>query len=254
MRFELSDGKIQAVSAETSNGDRIKISGNKKPLIVVNAAGPWIQDVVASLGINLNIELRLGVQMAVPGHYFQSGIITFDKNGAYCICLPRDGYVQVGPTNTVFTGQPDSIDMCSEDLNQLLRVFKSLIKLDATVEGHGFLKAGFANLYTLFPGKMSLGLLAADEMLWILAKDGWYRSERFNLTLRCALDGNRGYLICLKKTIISIILFYNRGYRISVIHQFSKLIRRVRLPLPAPPRRQPPQSVLIPRDACRKSV
>ena len=246
MRFELSDGKIQAVSAETSNGDRIKISGNKKPLIVVNAAGPWIQDVVASLGINLNIELRLGVQMAVPGHYFQSGIITFDKNGAYCICLPRDGYVQVGPTNTVFTGQPDSIDMCSEDLNQLLRVFKSLIKLDATVEGHGFLKAGLRV-------KPRFGN-TNRPVIWSHEKDGWYRSERFNLTLRCALDGNRGYLICLKKTIISIILFYNRGYRISVIHQFSKLIRRVRLPLPAPPRRQPPQSVLIPRDACRKSV
>ena len=242
MRFELSDGKIQAVSAETSNGDRIKISGNKKPLIVVNAAGPWIQDVVASLGINLNIELRLGVQMAVPGHYFQSGIITFDKNGAYCICLPRDGYVQVGPTNTVFTGQPDSIDMCSEDLNQLLRVFKSLIKLDATVEGHGFLKAGlrvkprfgntnrpviwshekdgFANLYTLHPGKMALALLAGDEMLNRAIADGWLivpvpmLNRALSPCSKIHLDGNRKIfneikLFLLKmRSLLKFCLFY----------------------------------------------
>lgn len=215
LRFQPVGSAIYKVTAITLSGQNIAIQGGDNFMSVVNAAGPWIQDIVAPLGINLNIVLRLGIQMAVSGHFFQSAIIPLNKVSKGCICLPRKNFLQVGPTNTLFTGHPDNITIPPKEMGRLLSTLKSLLDPDIRIGKYDFLKAGlrvkprygdtnrpiiwshskdgFENLYTLFPGKMSLGLLAADEMLATLATDGWVRSNS-NSVPKHALDGNREFL------------------------------------------------------------
>ena len=211
LEFKLKNKRIAEIKATTFGGVSLKIEGGTNPLVVVNASGPWIQDVTAPLGINLNIELRLGIQMSVLGYYFQSGIITFDKKGGYCICLPKGNYIQAGPTNTLYTGHPDNSYESRDGFDSLVNNFRSILDPNVPVGECRFLKSGlrvkpnfgdtnrpiiwshkssgFENFYTLFPGKMSLGLLAADEMLGVVAKDGWHN---LNIApdIKCTLDGN----------------------------------------------------------------
>ena len=214
------EGKnIREIRVETRDNQTLKIGNVNKPIIIVNAAGPWIQDVVASFGINLGVKFFLGIQAAVPGHFFNSGVITFDKNGKYCICLPCGTYTQVGPTNTMFAGHPDDVEISSGDIDYLVNIFKYLLKRGISAEGGGFLKAGLRvkpafgdtnrpviwshakdgvnKLYTLFPGKMSLGLCAATEMMAVLETDGWFWPKKPDSRPRhgrsqFALDGDSG--------------------------------------------------------------
>lgn len=211
VKFETIGNKVKAVRCKSKDGKDINLSSSRRPIVVVNAAGPWIQDVVTPLGISLDIKLYLGVQMSVPGNFFQNGIITFDQDGKYCVCLPRENFLQVGPTNTLFTGHPDSIKVPSEDLGRLLAILKSILNPDIQINKYDLLKAGlrvkpnfgdtnrpiiwshrkngFFNLYTLFPGKMSLGLLAADEMLRVIGRNGWRSLDDLGISLKYALEG-----------------------------------------------------------------
>lgn len=210
--FKVAGGdEIVKVQAAKKNGSSLMIGAGTTPLTVVNAAGPWIQDVVVPFGINLDIELRLGIQASVSGNLFKSGVITFDGDGLYCVCLPRDGYTQVGPTNTPFCGHPDESSEYTEGYDNLLDGFRSLLDSNISIGKHNILrsglrvkprfgetnrpviwshrKEGFSNLYTLFPGKMSLGLLAADEMLRVINRDGWRKLDELGISLKCALEG-----------------------------------------------------------------
>ena len=154
-------------------------------MLVVKAAGSWIPDIWKFFGISLPMELKIGVQAQVPGWYFQSGIITFGPDKKYVVCLQKNGYVQVGPTNG------------TDDIEYLHSVFAGLIE-DPVPEA-SFLKSGyrvkpfavdtqrpviwshcnsgFSNLYSVHPGKMVLALLAADELLVKAKKDGWIEQK-----------------------------------------------------------------------------
>ena len=179
--YSVKNNRIQEIFAEYGNKESLRLYNDKKPLLVVNAAGSWIPDIWKFFGISLPMELKIGVQAQVPGWYFQSGIITFGPDKKYVVCLQKNGYVQVGPTNG------------TDDIEYLHSVFAGLIE-DPVPEA-SFLKSGyrvkpfaidtqrpviwshrnsgFNNLYSIHPGKMVLALLAADELLAKVKKDGW---------------------------------------------------------------------------------
>ncbi len=179
--FKVKNNLVQKVATRDLLGEIVSVSNEKRPLVVVNASGPWIPDIWKFFKISLTLELRIGIQAQVPGQYLKSGIITFGRDDKYVVCLQKDNYIQIGPTNG------------ADDIGYLQSVFANLI--EGPVPEASFLKSGyrlkpfvadtqrpviwnhkchgFDNLYSLHPGKMVLALLAADELLAQIKKDGW---------------------------------------------------------------------------------
>lgn len=177
--YEKEGGQIKKLTALAADGNIIKID---HPRIVVNAVGPWLADIWNFFEISLPIDLNIGVQAKVPGWYFQTGIITFGSDKKYVVCIQKNGYVQIGPTNG------------TQDIGYLHSAFANII--EGPVSEASFLKSGyrvkpffsdtqrpviwdhqshgFDNLYSLHPGKMVLALMAADELLAKAQHDGWF--------------------------------------------------------------------------------
>src|SRR3989344_2354381 len=202
-----------------SRGQIIRIN---QPRVVVNAAGSWISDVWKVFGISLPMKLNIGVQAKVPGRYLKSGIITFGPDKKYVVCLQKDGYVQIGPTNG------------TDNIGYLYSVFAGLI--EGPVSEASFLKSGyrikpfavdtqrpviwnhkshgFDNFYSLHPGKMVLALMAADELLAKAREDGWSQANMFPSNKIYALDGMSSFKSNLKicwltvKSFFALALYY----------------------------------------------
>ncbi len=210
--FHIQNGVIKEISAIFADGDSVRINNNGEPLAVVNTAGPWIKDVCTSLGLATDYQLRTGLQIEFPGWYFQSGIITFDKNGKYVICLQKNRSVQVGPTNSSFSGHPSQFAPSIEETNLLVNPFLGLLE-DRKIPKiaavrHGFrvkptyidtnrpviwrhAEDGPINFYSLHPGKMTLALRAADEMFDILTYDGWIKKTTTCAKSPLHLEGDK---------------------------------------------------------------
>src|SRR3989344_3066559 len=114
--YSVKNNRIQEVFAEYGNKELLRLYNNKRPVLVVNVAGSWIPDIWKFFGISLPMELKIGVQAQVPGWYFQSGIITFGPDKKYVVCLQKNGYVQVGPTNG------------TDDIEYLRSVFAGIVE------------------------------------------------------------------------------------------------------------------------------
>ena len=230
-----SDHLVKEITVTDNTGKLVKISNDRGPMLVVNATGPWIKDVCARLGIAINYQLRVGVQMEIPGYFFQNNIITFGDDGKYIACLQKRGVLQVGPTNSNFTDHPDNFIPPDKDIDYLIETLKNLLE-DKKVPSYSFLKHGFRvkpttidtnrpviwnhgkdgihNLYSLHPGKMALALLAGDEMLDRAISDGWLIKNKASVGSPIHLDGNRrvfneAKLFLLKiKSLLKFGLFY----------------------------------------------
>lgn len=180
--YKMEGNCIKKLVLMDARGHIVQLGNDSGSFVVVNATGPWIPDIWKFFGISLPLELKIGVQAQIPGQYFQSGIITFGSDKKYVVCLQKNGYVQVGPTNG------------TEDIDYLNSVFVNIIKGPAPEAS--FLKSGyrvkpflsdtqrpviwshkghgFDNLYSIHPGKMVLAILAADELLAKIQNDGWF--------------------------------------------------------------------------------
>lgn len=184
--FRVKNNLIEEIVAIDSLGNLVRVTSDRGPLTVVNTAGPWMKDVCANLGVSIDYDLRVGMQMEIPGRYFNSGIITFDSKGKYLICLQKDNRLQMGPTNSKFSGHPDNFQPDEKEADNLRSTLATLLA-DKKLPSYHYLKVGFrvkptwvdtnrpiiwnhgdaglANFYSLHPGKMALALLAGEEML-----------------------------------------------------------------------------------------
>ncbi len=233
--LKINNGLIEEVEATGTDGNRIKVSNDRGPLLVVNATGPWMKDACARLGVPINYQLRVGIQMEVPGQYFQSGIVTFGSDGKYLICLQKKDVLQVGPTNYNFSGHPDNFIPSDKEIGYLKTALCNILE-NKQLPSYSFFKHGFrvkptiidtnrpviwshndaglANLYSLHPGKMALALLAGDEMLDRAINDGWLARPKMVAGSRIHLDGNRKNfneikLLLLKvRSLVKFCLFY----------------------------------------------
>lgn len=210
--FKIRGGLIEEIVAISTANILVKVSNDRGPLLVVNATGPWIKDVCARLGVPIDYQLRAGVQMEFPGYFFQNNIVTFGSDGKYVACLQKKGVLQVGPTNSDFSDHPDNFTPSGAETEYLTAALRNILE-DKRLPPYSFLKYGFrvkptvidtnrpviwnhgnaglANLYSLHPGKMSLALLAGDEMLDRATKDGWLFKTRVIISSPIHLNGNR---------------------------------------------------------------
>lgn len=183
--YETEGNQIKKLVLIDTRDHIVCLCNDLKPFVVVNAAGPWIPAIWKTFGIHLPLKLNIGVQAQISGQYFRSGIITFGSDKKYIVCMQKNGYVQIGPTNG------------TEDMSCLNSAFANIIEGQAPKAS--FLKSGyrvkpffsdtqrpviwnhknhgFNNLYSIHPGKMVLALMAADELLARARKDGWLGSR-----------------------------------------------------------------------------
>ncbi|PFA67036.1 glycerol-3-phosphate dehydrogenase [Bacillus sp. AFS015802] len=120
-RFLYDNKKVVGIEAEDLvTGETIEIRGSK----IVNAAGPWVDDVRGKDYSTNNKQLRLtkGVHLVIDQSKFPlRQAVYFDTpDGRMVFAIPRDGKAYVGTTDTFFDSEKASPHMTSEDRDYIL--------------------------------------------------------------------------------------------------------------------------------------
>jgi glycerol-3-phosphate dehydrogenase len=94
--------------------------------VLINAAGPWVNKVVAGVQpaiSSIPIELVQGAHIVVAGemqeHFYY---VESPRDGRAVFVMPRDGSIMVGTTETRFKGEPDGVHALPAEESYLLRV------------------------------------------------------------------------------------------------------------------------------------
>ncbi|WP_313894016.1 glycerol-3-phosphate dehydrogenase/oxidase [Psychrobacillus sp.] len=131
--------KITGVSIEDLlTGKNVQIQANK----VVNATGPWVDDLRSVDGSKSNKSLILskGVHLVFDQSIFPlHQAVYFDTpDGRMVFAIPRDGKAYVGTTDTFYKGDPKDMSISKEDreyvLNAIQYMFPELNVLEKDIE------------------------------------------------------------------------------------------------------------------------
>lgn len=118
-------------------------TGETRAKVVVNASGPWLDQVEGLLLGKAGARLRLtkGVHLAAPplrGN--RDALVLFSpEDGRLFFVIPWLGYAWVGTTDTDFDGNPDDVCATSEDAAYLMRAVAPFL------EGEGIGSPYFTN-------------------------------------------------------------------------------------------------------------
>ncbi len=206
VRFGIKNGHINEAVIMTKSGKSVHISNEENRLVVINAAGPWINEVASLAGVSLPVTLYGGVQLAFPRKYcFSSILISFAKDGKYLTVVPQDDYIQVGPSNIRLDGKfPDFLKdekRLKEHVSWINDAFSDIVepgvinkkpaikavgarvKLNSVFDSNRpFIipadEYGLDNFFSVYPGKLPSALRAADELLKFLSEKGAISGKR----------------------------------------------------------------------------
>lgn len=134
--FIYEDGIVKGVVAEDQvNGEKYEIYARK----VVNAAGPWVDDLREIDGSKEDKSLHLtkGVHLVFNGETFplQQAIYFDAPDGRMIFAIPRDGKTYVGTTDTVYQGDIAHPTMTVDDRDYLLQCIDYMFpKLSITAD------------------------------------------------------------------------------------------------------------------------
>lgn len=118
------DGRVAAISAEDGRGARQEIEAR----VVVNAAGPWAEEVARLAGASLvRLRLRKGVHLVVPGAPPPHGLIFSGPGGRRIGVYPRAGETWVGPTDVPHDGPPDAAAVSPREIEDLRRSLDAVL-------------------------------------------------------------------------------------------------------------------------------
>ena len=97
---------------------------------IVNATGPWVDDVRQKDKVADNKQLRLtkGVHIVLKQKDFPlKQAVYFDiADGRMAFAIPRDGKTYVGTTDTVYEGNPVHPVATQQDVDYLIEALKGL--------------------------------------------------------------------------------------------------------------------------------
>jgi glycerol-3-phosphate dehydrogenase len=115
-------GQVNGVEArDMRTGEKLSIRARK----VVNAAGPWVDQIREMDGSRRGKTLRLtkGVHLVFDQKRFPlRQAVYFDvPDGRMMFAIPRDGKTYVGTTDTDFAGDPSEPGVTTEDREYILR-------------------------------------------------------------------------------------------------------------------------------------
>ncbi|AQQ54016.1 glycerol-3-phosphate dehydrogenase/oxidase [Planococcus lenghuensis] len=136
IQFLYEDGRVVGVNAEDQIDGTIHSIRAKK---VVNAAGPWVDELREKDGSKKGKTLQLtkGVHLVFDGDRFPlRQAIYFDMpDGRMAFAIPREGKVYVGTTDTVYKADIAHPTMTEEDRDYLLKAVDFIFpEVGVTVE------------------------------------------------------------------------------------------------------------------------
>jgi len=144
-----SDGLWHAEIAPT---DRSGPTRTLRARALVNAAGPWVTEVLAGVvGVNRPVGLRLvkGSHMVVPRLYpGEHAYIVQNTDGRVLFAIPYEGdYTLLGTTDEVWTGEPSGVSLAPDEARYICdavnRYFKQTVRPEDAVWSY----AGVRPLY-----------------------------------------------------------------------------------------------------------
>lgn len=159
------EGRLTGVMA-------IDLAGNREFAIkarkIVNAAGPWVDDIRGMDGSKTGKSLRLtkGVHLVFDNKRFPLGqAVYFDTpDGRMMFAIPRDGKSYIGTTDTDYAGDPANPGITAEDADYILSAANGMFPgLDLSAED---VESGWAGLRPLIyeEGKSPSEISRRDEI------------------------------------------------------------------------------------------
>jgi glycerol-3-phosphate dehydrogenase len=114
------DGIWQVTVENTFSGERSTI----KARVLVNAGGPWVEDVLASgAGVNAKAKVRLvqGSHIVVPKLYAHDRAYMFqNSDGRIVFVIPyQDDFTLIGTTDRDYHGDPAKVKATDEEIKYL---------------------------------------------------------------------------------------------------------------------------------------
>ena len=109
-----------------SNANRETISAR----VLVNAAGPWVNQVLASVYRSsgqtvdkLDADLVQGTHIVVPGDLTHPYYLEAPRDGRAVFVVPWKGNVMVGTTETQYQGDPANVGPLADEIEYLLEIY-----------------------------------------------------------------------------------------------------------------------------------
>ncbi|MGR3742288.1 glycerol-3-phosphate dehydrogenase/oxidase [Companilactobacillus sp. DQM5] len=127
-----TDNKVSGVKAQdTLTGDIFEVHAKK----VINASGPWVDDIREMDGSNTGKHLHLtkGVHLVIDHEKFPiSNSLFFDTpfhDNRMMFAIPREGKTYIGTTDTTWTEDPKEPDITKEDVTYILAAANQMFSL-----------------------------------------------------------------------------------------------------------------------------
>jgi glycerol-3-phosphate dehydrogenase len=135
---------------------------------VINAAGPWVDDLreINKSKVGKRLHLTKGVHIVVPHLKFpiQQAIYYDVEDGRMVFAIPRGRVTYIGTTDTNYVGDKDNVTTSAEDAAYLIRgVYNTFTGVDLTVDD---IESSWAGLRPLIheDGKSASELSRKDEI------------------------------------------------------------------------------------------
>jgi glycerol-3-phosphate dehydrogenase len=115
-----ADGRIAGVTVrDTISGETAEVRAG----IVVNASGPWFDEVAGRLEDRSPVRIRTtkGIHLACEPVARQAHALLSDIDDRLFFVVPWMGYTWIGTTDTDFAGDPGSAQATAEDVDYLVK-------------------------------------------------------------------------------------------------------------------------------------
>ncbi|TNF84237.1 MAG: glycerol-3-phosphate dehydrogenase/oxidase [Gammaproteobacteria bacterium] len=124
--FEMDESGVELNLADMLGGQRLRARAS----VLVNAAGPWVENVLGMLGSNADapqkkpkLHLSKGVHIALPRERLpiRNMVMMTTRDGRPVFAIPRGQVIYVGTTDTTYRGGPGYWpEVTAEDVDYLL--------------------------------------------------------------------------------------------------------------------------------------
>ena len=164
------DDQVWRIGAESSRGERRTLHGRA----LINAAGPWVEEVLGKVGVLRHRTLRLvkGSHMVVPRLYAGSHAYTLQgADGRVIFTIPfEEDFTLIGTTDVPYDTDPAQARASPQEMDYLCRVIDEYLRVPVAPDQVVWRFAGVRPLYD--DGSVSASTITRDYVFDIDAPRG----------------------------------------------------------------------------------